>query len=80
MTPAFISKRGHTSRGRLRHRLLIRYLVVPATIKIGDVEVKLQQARESGAVEGRVKGLAAGAAISERVAAGDLPVDQVETA
>lgn len=54
--------------------------VVPATIKIGDVEVKLQQARESGVEEGRVEGLAAGAAISEGVAAGDLPVDQVETA
>lgn len=54
--------------------------VVPATIKIGDVEVKLQQARESGADEGRVEGLAAGVAISKKVAAGDLPVDRVETA
>jgi hypothetical protein len=54
--------------------------VVPANIKVGDVEVKLQQARDSGAEEGRVEGLAAGAAISKRVVVGDLPVDQVETA
>lgn len=54
--------------------------VVPATIKIGDVEVKLQQAQESGAQEGRVEGLAVGADISKRVAAGDLHVDQVEAA
>ncbi|MGH3997365.1 MAG: hypothetical protein ACRDTJ_07875 [Pseudonocardiaceae bacterium] len=54
--------------------------VVPATIKIGDVKVKLQQARDSGADEGRVEGLAAGVAISKSVAAGDLPVDRVETA
>lgn len=50
--------------------------VVPASIKIGDVEVKLQQARENGAVEG----LTAGAAISKGVAAGDLPVEQVQKA
>lgn len=54
--------------------------VVPANIKIGDVEVKLQQARESGADEGRVEGLAAGTAISKGVAAGDLGVDQVQAA
>lgn len=54
--------------------------VVPANIKIGDVEVKLQQARENGAHEGRVDGLAAGAAISKHVAEGDMPVDQVEAA
>lgn len=54
--------------------------VVPANIKIGDVEVKLQQARERGMQEGRVEGLAAGAAISKNVAAGDLPVEQVEAA
>src|SRR5205823_12418116 len=54
--------------------------VVPANIKVGDVEVKLQQAREHGADEGRVEGLAAGAAISKSVAAGDLPVEQVDTA
>ncbi|MBV9141702.1 MAG: hypothetical protein JO115_12420 [Pseudonocardiales bacterium] len=49
---------------------------VPTSIKIGDVEVKLQQARENGAVEG----LTAGAAISKGVAAGDLPVEQVQEA
>jgi hypothetical protein len=54
--------------------------VVPANIKIGDVEVKLQQARENGAEEGRVEGLAAGTAISKRVAAGDLEVDHVQAA
>jgi hypothetical protein len=54
--------------------------VVPANIKIGDVEVKMQQARESGADEGRVQGLAAGVSISKGVAAGDLPVDQVTEA
>ena len=54
--------------------------VVPANIKIGDVEVKLQQARENGADEGRVEGLAAGTAISKGVAAGDLGVDQVQAA
>lgn len=54
--------------------------VVPATVKVGDVEVKLQQARENGADEGRVEGLAVGAAISKSVAAGDLDVDHVEAA
>jgi hypothetical protein len=54
--------------------------VVPANIKIGDVEVKLQQEREKGADEGRVQGLAVGTAISKRVATGELPVEQVETA
>ncbi|HEU0090420.1 MAG TPA: hypothetical protein VFQ77_22635 [Pseudonocardiaceae bacterium] len=54
--------------------------VVPANIKVGDVEVKLQQARERGAYEGRVEGLAAGADISKSVAAGDLLVERVETA
>lgn len=54
--------------------------VVPANIKVGDVEVKLQQARENGADEGRVEGLAAGAAISKSVATGDLEVDRVKAA
>lgn len=54
--------------------------VVPANVKIGDVEVKLQQARDSGTQKGRVEGLTAGAAISERVAAGELPVERVEAA
>jgi hypothetical protein len=54
--------------------------VVPANIKIGDVEVKLQQARENGADEGRVEGLAAGAAISKGVAAGDLGIDRITAA
>jgi hypothetical protein len=54
--------------------------VVPASIKIGDVELKMQQDLEDAANEGRVQGLEAGAAISQGVAAGDLPVDQVEAA
>jgi hypothetical protein len=54
--------------------------VVPSNIKVGDAEVKLQQARESGADEGRVQGLTAGVTISKGVAAGDLPVDRVEAA
>jgi hypothetical protein len=33
--------------------------VVPAKIKVGDVEVKLQQARQRGAEEGRIRGLEA---------------------
>jgi hypothetical protein len=54
--------------------------VVPANITIGDVEVKLQQARDNGADEGRAEGLATGTAISKAVAAGDLRVDQVHAA
>jgi len=54
--------------------------VVPASIKIGDVELKMQQELVNAANEGRVQGLEAGAAISKGVAAGDLPVDQVEAA
>jgi hypothetical protein len=54
--------------------------VVPSNIKVGDVEVKLDEARESGIHEGHAEGLAAGAAISGQVAAGDLPVDHVTTA
>jgi hypothetical protein len=50
--------------------------VVPASIKIGDVELELQQAGD----EGRVEGLAAGIAISKSVVTGELPVEQVETA
>jgi hypothetical protein len=54
--------------------------VVPASIKIGDVELKMQQERKDAADEGRVQGLEAGAAISKVVAAGELQVDQVEAA
>ncbi|MCA1672140.1 MAG: hypothetical protein LC799_08045 [Actinobacteria bacterium] len=54
--------------------------VVPASIKIGDVELKMQQERKDAADEGRVQGLEAGAAISKVVAAGELRVDQVEAA
>jgi hypothetical protein len=54
--------------------------VVPASIKIGDVELKMQQERKDAADEGRVQGLEAGAAISKGVAAGELRVDQVEAA
>lgn len=58
--------------------------VVPASIKIGDVELKMQQEREDaadeGRNEGRVQGLEAGTAISKVVAAGELRVDQVEAA
>jgi len=54
--------------------------VVPASIKIGDVELKMQQELADAADEGRVQGLEAGAVISKGVAAGDLPVDQVEAA
>jgi hypothetical protein len=54
--------------------------VVPSTIKVGDVEVQLDRARESGKQAGHVDGLAAGAAISRQVAAGDLPVERVEAA
>jgi hypothetical protein len=51
-----------------------------SNIKVGDVEVKLDEARESGIHEGHAEGLAAGAALSGQVAAGDLPVDHVTTA
>src|SRR5918998_2173880 len=54
--------------------------VVPASIKIGDVELKMQQERKDAADEGRVQGLEAGAAMSKVVAAGELQVDQVEAA
>lgn len=54
--------------------------VVSANVKIGDVEIKLQQALDSGTQEGRVEGLTVGAVISERVAAGELPVERVEAA
>ncbi len=54
--------------------------VVPASIKIGDVELKMQQELADAANEGRVQGLEAGATISKGVAAGDLPVAQVEAA
>src|SRR5918998_2029616 len=54
--------------------------VVPASIKVGDVELKMQQERKDAADEGRVQGLEAGAAISKVVAAGELQVDQVEAA
>jgi hypothetical protein len=49
--------------------------MVPSKIKFGDIfEVELQQARGSGIAEG----LEAGAIISKRVAAGHVPVDQVQ--
>lgn len=54
--------------------------VVPSHIKVGDVEVQLQQAWESGAGKGRVEGLTAGTELSKGVATGDLPVGQVEEA
>jgi hypothetical protein len=54
--------------------------VVPANIKVGDVEVRMQQAREDGVHEGRVDGLAAGAALGRGVATGDLPVERAEAA
>ena len=49
--------------------------MVPSKIKFGDIfQVELQQARESGIAEG----LEAGAIISKRVAAGDVPVDRIQ--
>jgi hypothetical protein len=54
--------------------------VVPSNIKVGDVEIKLDQARESGMQAGHVEGLAVGAALSRQVATGDLPVEHVESA
>jgi hypothetical protein len=53
---------------------------VPANIKVGDVEIKLDQARADGEQTGHVAGFTAGTAISRQVAAGDLPVDRIEAA
>lgn len=51
--------------------------VVPSSIRVGDVEVRLQQAREDGRDEGRVEGLASGTAISSKVATGELDAADV---
>jgi hypothetical protein len=43
--------------------------VVPASIKVGDVELKLEQAKQQGKVEGQTWGMAQGATMTAEVAA-----------
>ncbi|TCN43308.1 hypothetical protein EV644_10253 [Kribbella orskensis] len=70
--------------------------VVPASVKVGDVQVQLQQAKADGKVEGKVEGRVEGKAegkeegavaglrtaaeVCEKVKSGDLRPEQVEAA
>ena len=55
--------------------------VVPASVKVGDVEVKLQQAKEEGkkegAEQGGLQGVKVGAALAARVQRGEIQADDV---
>ncbi len=50
--------------------------VVPSSIKVGDVELSLQQAKDAG----RVEGIGAGTHLAAQVASGQLGVDEVSRA
>jgi hypothetical protein len=62
--------------------------VVPASVKIGDVEVKIQQAKEEGKAEGKeegkeeggLEGFMAGASVATDLQMNRLDIDTVRTA
>jgi hypothetical protein len=54
--------------------------VVPASIKVGDVELRLAQAKEDGRHEGRVDGIQTGALLGSKVVAGEVEVEEVAAA
>lgn len=54
--------------------------VVPASIRVGDVEFKIQQAKDEGKEEGGLEGFVAGAKVAAEVRAGRMEPDAVAAA
>ena len=54
--------------------------VVPASVKVGDVEVKIRQAEENGKEQGGLEGFIAGTKVASEVKAGHMDPGTVEAA